>query len=140
MTLVSVTFSESVSAFVGYAATDAASTDRIQRMLHPASVDVRLEELWKRKEPKKKSRCSSILMQERMQMHSVFAEEIFRSMAPGVVRDADGIRGDAPGTKRQAHAGLFLGIDLLRWRKPARSISSFPESRRRARSACLRLR
>jgi hypothetical protein len=46
MVAVSVAFSESVSAFVGYAATDAASIDRVQRMLRPGNVDVRLEELW----------------------------------------------------------------------------------------------
>jgi hypothetical protein len=46
MVLVSVAFSKSVSAFVGYAVTDAASIDRIQRILRPGNVDVRLEELW----------------------------------------------------------------------------------------------
>jgi hypothetical protein len=46
MVAVSVAFSATVSAFVGYAATDAASIDRIQRMLRPGNVDVRLEELW----------------------------------------------------------------------------------------------
>jgi hypothetical protein len=46
MVAVSVAFSDSVSAFVGYAATDAASVDRVQRMLRPGNVDVRLEELW----------------------------------------------------------------------------------------------
>jgi len=46
MFLVSVAFSESVSAFAGYAATDTDSVDRIQRMLRPGNVDVRLEELW----------------------------------------------------------------------------------------------
>jgi hypothetical protein len=46
MVLVSVALSETVSAFVGYVATDAASIARIEQMLRPGNVDVRLEEFW----------------------------------------------------------------------------------------------
>jgi hypothetical protein len=47
MLLVSVSFSESVSAFVGFATTESSSVDRVRRMLRPGDVDVRLEEVWK---------------------------------------------------------------------------------------------
>ncbi len=45
--LVGVSFSETVSAFVGFAITDLFSVERVRRMLRPSDVEVRLEEVWK---------------------------------------------------------------------------------------------
>ncbi len=46
MLLVSVALSESVSTFVGFADNEAVLLERIQRLLWPSDVYVRLEELW----------------------------------------------------------------------------------------------